>query len=135
MPARRAKTAERAWQGSPVAKRRPRNQNTHRRHRGDRKQRHRNPVDIVGLPEQREQHGRLHVQVSSGAAAAERGAEGDALREGKRWSGAVTKQCGQTRHRRVIGAPGGMRRSRTRTPASDGAAHGRSSVRVSEIGM
>ena len=102
MTARRAETAQRAWQGSPVAKRRPQNQNTHRRHLGNRKQRHRNPVDIVVLPEQREQreqHGRLHVQARSGAAAAKRGAEGDALREGKRWSGAVTKQCRQAHHR------------------------------------
>ena len=82
MPARRVETAQRAPQGSLVAKRRPQNQNRNRRHESDRRQQHRDLRKMVVLPEEKERLDHWHRGASSVAAAAQCGAEGDALREG-----------------------------------------------------
>ena len=83
MSARRDKTAQRAWQDSPVAKRRARKLLRIRQERIQRRQRH----------ERRKRKYREALQTElankpeggkGGAAAAERGAEGDARREGRR---------------------------------------------------
>ena len=54
------------------------------RHRSDDQQHQRNLTNIVVLSEAREPIGRLQAKARSGAAAAKRGAEGDALRKGRR---------------------------------------------------
>ena len=92
MPARRVKTAQRAWQGSPVAKRRLQNPNRNPRHPSDGQQQRRNLLDIFDLPEHRERKEQkerkveLAAEVKGGAAAAERDAGG----------GALGKACGVT---------------------------------------
>ena len=82
MPARRVETAQRAPQGSLVAKRRPQKQNRDWRHERERRQQHRDIRKMVVLPEKRERLDHWHRRASGGAAAAQCGAEGDALREG-----------------------------------------------------
>ena len=106
MPARRDKTAQRAWQGSAVAKRRPRNPNANRRQRSnDRKHRGR-VLEIVVLPKPKKLPGRLPVKGSGGAAAAERAAGGGSLGEGANASqGGVPKKTGP--HRAMAMRPGG----------------------------
>ena len=89
MPARRDETGKRARQGSLVAKRRAQKHNRTRRHRSAGQQHHRNLMDIVDLPEQRELTGRLPIPDGGGAAAAGGGAEGDAPGEGGRCDGAA----------------------------------------------
>ena len=84
MPARRDKTAQRAWQGSPVAKRRPQNRNGNRQHRNDGQQHHRNLPELLILQKVKDKLHRPRQQLSSGAAAAVGGAEGDAHGEDKR---------------------------------------------------
>ena len=102
IPARRAKTAKRAWQGSPVAKRRARTQNTKRRQRSDDRKYRRKDLEIVGLPKPK----KLPVQASGGAAAAERAAGGGSLGEGANASqGGVPKKTGP--HRALAMRPGG----------------------------
>ena len=61
IPARRAETAQRARQGSPVAKRRAQSQEVNGRDRLDRRQCHRNVPDIVVLLERKERIGQLLV--------------------------------------------------------------------------
>ena len=80
MPARRDETALRARQGSAVAKRRPQNQHRKRRHRSDRRQRRRKLPDNLDQPKGQERLRRLQQRLSSGAAAAVDGAEGDVHR-------------------------------------------------------
>ena len=76
MPARRAETALRARQGSPVAKRRARIHLMDRRGQQERGQHRQKDVQVAKRQRNAEKHG-------SGEAAAERGAEGDGLREGE----------------------------------------------------
>ena len=72
MPARRAETAQRARQGSPVAKRHAQKQHKNRRHRSEGQQRHRNLLNIVMPWEETEPKGRMQHQVSGAAGAAHR---------------------------------------------------------------
>ena len=88
MPARRDETAQRARQGSLVAKRRAQNHNRIRRHRSDGQQHHRMLMDIVDLPKQGKPTGRLPIPDGGGAAAAGGGAEGAAPGQGGRIDGA-----------------------------------------------
>jgi len=76
IPARRAETAQRARQGSPVAKRRARIHLMDRREQQERGQHRQKEVQVEKRQRRAEKHG-------SGEAAAERGAEGDGLREGE----------------------------------------------------
>ena len=119
MPARRVETAQRAPQGSLVAKRRPQKQNRNRRHESDRRQQHRDLRNIVVLPEKRERLEQWHRGASSGAAAAQCGAEGDALREGdiaaQRSREAAGHWMGVKRARREQGVRERERRRRRRS--------------------
>ena len=101
MPARRDKTAERAWQGSPVAKRRLQNSNRNPRHPSDGQQQRWNLLDIFDLPEQKEQKERkerrveLVAEVNGGAAAAQSDAAGGALKKAR----GVTAERGSKKKR------------------------------------
>ena len=118
MPARRVETAQRASQGSLVAKRRPQKQNRDRRHERERRQQHRDLRNIVVLPEKRERLEHWHRGASSGAAAAQCGAEGDALRGGdiaaQRTREATGHCMGVKRARRERGVRERERRQRRR---------------------
>ena len=123
MPARRAETAQRAPQGSLVAKRRPQKQNRIRRHERERQQQHRDLGKIVVLPEKREWLEHWHRGASSGAAAAQGGAEGDALRECRvaaQWSREATGHwMGVKRARREQGVRECERQRRMRRERFD----------------
>ena len=118
MPARRVETAQRAPQGSLVAKRRPQKQNRDRRHERERRQQHRNLRKMVVLPEKRKRVDHWHRRASGGAAAAQCGAEGDALREvdiaAQRSREAAGHWMGVKRARREQGVRERERRQRLR---------------------
>ena len=93
MAARRDKTAQRAWQASPVAKRRPQKPNRNMRHRNNRRQQHRDQRKMFVLRKKKERLDHRHRRERGGAAAAQCDAGGVALMDGSvaaQWTGAVT---------------------------------------------
>ena len=113
IPARRAETAQRARQGSPVAKRRAQihltvrhtgqhlrrqRNDQHRQHRRQQHPRHHRPQRRHRRRRHRHDAGQHHRRLASGlrgrsgGAAAERGAAGDARSEGGWWSRCPTKK-------------------------------------------